>query len=151
MNSTDLAPLEATLSSLGDIEKSLTPLLALQERNREKMEAMSRGPVPEEDRVDLKSVAEVNAAIALAIKTLYFVKLRLQGVPVTKEHPVRKGLNRVRQTMKRLRQMHTEVPGGENKKGVGVGEKKKRREGGEEEEERGKKEEESRTKKASKR
>ena len=101
MNSTDLAPLEATLSSLGDIEKSLTPLLALQERNREKMEAMSRGPVPEEDRVDLKSVAEVNAAIALAIKTLYFVKLRLQGVPVTKEHPVRKGLNRVRQTMKR--------------------------------------------------
>ncbi|GMI39375.1 hypothetical protein TrCOL_g10672 [Triparma columacea] len=129
MNSTDLAPLEATLKSLDAIEKSLNPLLALQSSNRAKMDAMKLGPVPSEDRVSLKSVAEVNAAIALAIKTLYFVKLRLQGVQVTKDHPVRVGLNRVRQTMKRLRSMHTEVPGGE-KKGVGVGEKKKRKEEG---------------------
>jgi len=52
------------------------------------------GPVQESDRVDLKKVAEVNAVCALAIKTLYFIKLRLQGVQVDKEHPVRKGLNR---------------------------------------------------------
>jgi hypothetical protein len=114
MDEKELTAVKETYSSIAEIESKLGPLLELASGHKAQMalhnaydlkrardKQTEEPPAP----IDNKEVADVSAAIALAISSLYFIRLRLQGVEVTKDHPVRNELKKIRGVMKKLREV----------------------------------------------
>ena len=112
MDAAELQAVQATNDSLQDIEAKLAPLLALSDQHKQleaqhvafrKSSRNAEAPSPM-DAAFVKERNNVTAAIALAISSLYFIRLRLQGVEVTKTHPVRVQLKSIQDVMKKLRE-----------------------------------------------
>jgi hypothetical protein len=107
LSDVDLSAVQRTKDAVSDIEAKLRPLLAIHAAHKSALAAIavhdpsSSSPAPEIDR---NEVAAVRAAIALGIGSLSFIRLRLQGVRVTKEHPVQQTLKQIQATMKKLSQ-----------------------------------------------
>ena len=123
----ELSLVQSTLLGIIEIEKNLEPLLLLQESHNSLLNEHSnytklkhshshsssvRAPPlpPPPPPLPRSDIADVNTAIALAISSLSFIRLRLTGVEVTKTHPVRAELKRIRAVMQKIRSMRSMSP-----------------------------------------